>query len=344
MVTIGRALSGGVASNDGLTSLFYRPGACGVRRDGAPGSGREGGNVVDIQRARLLAAMIDVVCERGAGSVTVAHVVDRAGVSRRTFYELFDDRDGCFLAAFEDGVRRAWRYALDGYDPRAKWAERLRVALAGLLSFFDAERATGQLLVVGSLGAGAGVLERRRCVLAQIVSVVDRGRAESKTGLGLPPLTAEGVVGAVFSVIHGRMIEDAYPLIELANPLMSMVVMPFLGPVAARRELQKPVPQNTTRPVVVLGDPLRGLAMRITYRTVKVLVALAENPGCSNRQLGEAAGITDQGQTSKLLRRLDRLGLVENQGAGPRSGERNQWTLTPKGHQVQQATITQQTR
>ncbi len=151
-------------------------------------------------------------------------------------------------------------------------------------------------------------------------------------------------MGAVFSVIHGRMIEDAYPLIELANPLMSMVVMPFLGPVAARRELQKPVPQNTTRPVVVLGDPLRGLAMRITYRTVKVLVALAENPGCSNRQLGEAAGITDQGQTSKLLRRLDRLGLVENQGAGPRSGERNQWTLTPKGHQVQQATITQQTR
>jgi len=312
------------------------------------GNVRAGRGVAEIQRARLLAAMTEICGERGGANVTVAHVVERAGVSRRTFYELFDDRDECFLAAFDDAIERAAAYAFERYDPSARWTERLRSALTGLLWFLDVESDAGWLLIVGSLGAGAGVLQARRRVLAQIVSVVDEGRAESKTDLGLSPMTAEGVVGAVFSVIHGRMIDsprtveaDGPSLVELLNPLMSIVAMPYLGPAAARRELKRPIPEAMVRPVRVAGDPLRGLAMRITYRTVKVLVVLAQNPGSSNREIGEAAGIADQGQTSKLLRRLDRLGLVQNTGPGHRSGERNVWTLTPKGHEIQQAVATQ---
>src|SRR5271156_3460353 len=63
-------------------------------------------HVSEIQRMRILAAMAEVASERGAGSVTVAHVVGRAGVSRRTFYDLFADREECFLAAFEDAIGR----------------------------------------------------------------------------------------------------------------------------------------------------------------------------------------------------------------------------------------------
>ncbi len=345
MHTNGRAQPTRAASENGLSAVRRRPGAYELSRDGVSVSKREGGDVIDIQRARLLAAITDVVWERGAGEVTVAHIVDRAGVSRRTFYELFDDREECFLTAFEEGAKRASRYLLDGYDPGARWAERLRVALGGLLSFFDVDRGTGRLLVVGSLEAGAKALECRKRALDQIVAVVDSGRGESKTGLGLSPLMAEGVVGAVFSVIHARMTDaDERPLIELLNPLMSIVVMPYLGPAAARRELEKPVLDSVVRPVSVSGDPLRGLAMRITYRTVKVLIALAERPGSSNRQIGEAAGIADQGQTSKLLHRLDRLGLVENSGPGHRSGERNVWALSPKGREVERAVTAQQTR
>jgi AcrR family transcriptional regulator/DNA-binding MarR family transcriptional regulator len=321
-----------------------RNGAVGVRS-----RGREGGSVVDIQRARILAAMIDVCAQRGVANVTVAHVVERAGISRRTFYDLFDDREECFLAAFDEAIARARRYLLDAYDPGAKWAMRLRGALTALLEFFDVERNLGWLLVVGSLGASMQALERRKRVLARIVAEIDTGRDEGKTSTGLAPLTAEGIVGAVFSVIHGRMVTwptmgDAKerPLIELVNPLMSIVVMPYLGPAAARRELGKAVPASTSQPVSMSADPLRGLAMRITYRTVKVLIALAENPGSSNRQLGDAAGIGDQGQTSKLLHRLVRLGLVENIGPGPGSGERNMWALTPKGHEVEQAIAAQQ--
>jgi AcrR family transcriptional regulator len=322
----------GRADRNGLASTSVA-----LARDGR---GVEG--VVEIQRARMLTAMTEVACERGPANVTVAHVVERAGISRRTFYELFEDREECLLAALEDAIARASRYVLDGYDSGARWAERIRMALAGLLSFVEEERGAGWLLIVGSLGAGSSALERRRCVLAQMIAVIDEGRTEAKAGQDLPSLTAEGVVGAVFSVIHGRMVEgDHGRLVELLNPLMGMVVMPYLGPAAARRELQKPVPESTPQPVRVSGDPLRGLPMRITYRTVRVLMALAENPGSSNRQLGEVAGIGDQGQISKLLGRLDRLGLVENRGPGHQSGERNVWTLTPKGQEIQQAVATQ---
>jgi AcrR family transcriptional regulator len=300
------------------------------------GQGVEG--IVEIQRARLLSAMIMVACERGPAKVTVAHVVERAGVSRRTFYELFDDGEECLLAAFDDAIARASSYVLEAYAPDAKWVERIRMALAALLSFLEVERDLGWLLIVGSVGAGSAALERRKRVLAQLITVISEGHEQGKSGQDLTPLTAEGIVGAVFSVIHGRMIEDGHQqLVQLINPLMSMIVMPYLGPAAARRELDKPLPKLVPRPTPISIGPLRGLPMRITYRTVRVLVALAEHPGSSNRQLGQAAGIADQGQISKLLGRLERLGLVENHSPGHLSGESNIWTLTSKGREVQQA-------
>src|ERR1700722_2188083 len=143
---------------------------------------------------------------RGVGNVTVAHIVARAGVSRRTFYELFEDREDCFIGAFEDGVARATRYVLDTYDAEARWVKRLRAALTGLLTFLDVEHAMGQLLIVGSLGAGARTLQRRQDVLARMIALVDGGRDEPKAGIELPPLIAEGVVGGVLSVLHSRLL------------------------------------------------------------------------------------------------------------------------------------------
>jgi len=297
-------------------------------------SGRE--RVIDIQRSRLLAAMVEVSAERGAGNVTVAHVVERSGVSRRTFYELFADLEDCFLAAFDEGVALASHYVLDTYDPRAGWAERCRMALTGLLTFLTYERDAGWLLVVGSLGAGACALERRARLLAQMTAIVDEGRTESKAGAGLPPLTAEGVVGGVLSILHARLAgESGGRLMVLLNPLMSMIVMPYLGPAAARRELARPVPRLRSPAGRTGGDPLRDLGMRLTYRTVRVLLSIAAAPGSSNREIGLASGVADQGQISKLLTRLERFGLVRNTGLGPGTGAPNAWTLTERGWAVQ---------
>ncbi len=81
--------------------------------------------------------------------------------------------------------------------------------------------------------------------------------------------------------------------------------------------------------------------MRLTYRTVRVLVAIATVPGASNREVSDAAGVADQGQISKLLVRLERLGLIENVGEGHARGEPNAWQLTAKGQDVER-TISRQ--
>jgi AcrR family transcriptional regulator len=344
-------------SPDGLTRASSDLTGASGSRPARAGGGLGLARVMDIQRARVLAAMVEVCGERGVGSVTVAHIVERAGVSRRTFYELYSDREDCFLAAFDDGVVRASRYVIEAYDPDARWVERVRLAIIGLLAFLDAEPGVGQLLVVGSLSAGRGVLQRRQRVLDRMIALVNEGRTEARAGAGLPPLTAEGVVGGVLSVLHARLLDypspsvaqgsrgedrDGGSLLGLAGPLMGMIVLPYRGPSVARRESTRSVPTLAgRRPARSPADPLRDVQMRLTYRTVRVLAAVAElgeggaNP--SNREIGIAAGINDQGQISKLLSRLARVGLIENSGAGLARGGPNAWTLTPKGREIEQA-------
>jgi AcrR family transcriptional regulator len=296
--------------------------------------------------------MVEESAERGAANVSVAHIVGRAGVSRRTFYELFDDREECFLAAFDDAIARASRYVLDAYDPQAKWVERVRAALTAVLQLLDVERDAGQLMIVGSLGAGHNALERRRRGIAQIITLIDEGRTETKADTELPPLTAEGIVGGVLSVLHSRLLtypppttavgtrkkDEAPPrFVELTGPLMSMIVLPYLGPAAALKELGRPVPRGSFEARVARPDPLRDLGMRLTYRTVRVLMAVAVQPGGSNRQVADESGIGDQGQISKLLARLHGLGLIENTGADSVRGAPNSWVLTDRGWEVQGA-------
>ncbi len=358
--------------------------------------------VLDVQRTRILAAMIQVVAQdHGAGAVTVARIVSRAGVSRRTFYDLFDGCEDCFLAVFEDALARATRVVVEATESApSAWRAQVRAGLAALLALFDEEPALGSLLIVDALGAGPGVLQRRAGVLETLTAIIDRGRSPSQRGraassrvssrsVSSRPLVAEGVVGAVFSVIHARMLEHrAYPstsatngssratngvsratsgvsrasrarsapLIEFLNPLMGVIVLPYLGQAAARRELDHPVPKTAssrtpsssrapgssraTPEIPTPANPLAGLNMRITYRTLQVLAVIANTPGASNRQIADHAGVQDQGQISKLLTRLERLGLIHNTGLGQPQGAPNAWTLTPHGQQVKQALTT----
>jgi AcrR family transcriptional regulator len=310
-------------------------------RASSNGTGRE--RVSDIQRARMLAAMIRVVSERGASNVTVADVVARSGVSRRTFYEIFVDREECFLAAFEDALKRTAGVVLPVYGQPGPWRARIRAVLTSLLEFLDDEQDIARLMIVETLAAGPRALERRQSVLAKIIAVVEEGRMEVKRGDGPPPLTAEGIVGGVLSVLYSRLVEEDHgPLLDLTGSLTSMIVLPYLGVPAAQRELGKPTPQPTGRPRSSSTDPLRELHMRLTYRTVRVLTAVAAHPGSSNRQVGQAAGIEDQGQISKLLKRLRKLGLVHNTGIQTGKGTANAWTLTPTGDEVHE-TIAGQT-
>jgi AcrR family transcriptional regulator len=293
--------------------------------------------VSEMQRARMLTSAVQVVSERGYGQMSVARVTGRAGVSRRTFYELFENREECFLAAFEDAVAEMSAVALQAYEHEGSWRERVRAALGALLEFLDDQPSVGSLVVVEALGAGPRVLEHRARVLASLTAIIERGRSESGQRSEPPSLTAEGIVGAVLSVVHARLSEKRpESLIALLNPLMAVIVAPYLGARTAARELERTVPEPAAR-AASSEDPLVGLNMRITYRTLMVLTVIGERPAASNRWVAEAAGVSDQGQMSRLLGRLEGLGLVRNTVASQPSGEPNAWHLTPRGEEVQSA-------
>jgi AcrR family transcriptional regulator len=296
--------------------------------------------IEQIQRARLLAATVQAVDAHGVANLTVAGIVTRAGVSRRTFYELFDDCEACLLAALEDVTVRARARVLPAYEgEQGGWHARIRAGLLTMLRFFDEQPQMARLLVVEWLAAGPRALEYRRQVIERLAGAIDEGRAaRPRNDAALPKLTAEGIVGAVASLLHARLVAPgaSEPLVELANPLMGIVVLPYLGPAAARRELGQVLPDTAVAGSdgVADDDVFKGLKMRLTYRTMCVLAAVAANPGGSNRTIARAAGIGDQGQISKLLLRLSKLGLVENRDV-PIKGEPNAWVLSPTGERVE---------
>ncbi len=158
----------------------------------------------ELQRRRILGAALEILEELGYRGITVTQVAGRARVSRKTFYEHFEEREGCFIAALED----------------------------------------------------------------------------------------------------------------LAADALSTVV-----PVGKR-------------------DPLEGLGGRVTYRTLRVLAAIAElseSHPPSNRKIAELAGVADQGQISRLLGRLEGLGVAERVGPRPARGEANAWRLSAWGEEVRGA-------
>lgn len=296
----------------------------------------------DIQRGRMLTAMAEAAAELGARNVRVADVVSRSGVSRRTFYEHFADRAECFIAAFDLAMERMTARVVPAYERHERWRDGIRAALGALLAFLDEEPHLGRLLFVQALGAGQAVLDRRQQAVAAAVKAVAGGAQESRSG-DIPPLTAEGVAGAVFSIVHSRLLDDRRPpLVELTSELVSVIVLPYVGAAAARRELARPTPEP--RPSAAAGlSVLRELDMRLTYRTVRVLMAIGAQPGASNREVAVGAEIQDQGQVSKLLRRLVELDLIRNTSEQRVKGEANSWLLTDRGARVRSAISAQAT-
>lgn len=310
---------------------------------------RRGEHVAVVQRARLLAGAVRAVDKYGYAHATVSEITALAHVSRRTFYELFAGSEECLLVMYEEVLGRARAQVASAELDGLAWRERVRGGLWAILCFLDAEPVLARVAVVESAKGGPRIAELRERLIAQLADILDEGRSAGNRAADCPQLTAEGLVGAVLSILHTRLVRgEQQPLTSLQGELMAMIVAPYLGSAAARAERKRPVPapiaasvpaskaNGTIAGAPAVGaepDPLHGISMRFTYRTACVLEAVAAEPGMSNRGVGNASGIPDQGQLSKLLARLQGLGLVENT-APNRRGAANAWSLTTAGEQV----------
>ncbi len=216
-----------------------------------------------------------------------------------------------------------------------RWVDRVRAGLVALLGFLEDEPGWGRLLVLVEALDRAVALTCEQRVLGVLTGLVDDGSSEAiADAVTEPELTAELVAGGVFSVIRTRMLTlRGERLVELAPSLMSFIVGPYLGQTAASIELAGRAAAAEQLLERVAEPPLPP-PVPVSYRTSLVLRAIACAPGSSNREVAKAAGLGDKGQTSHLLRRLVRRGLIEK--VAPRSGSRreNAWLLTPYGRRV----------
>jgi AcrR family transcriptional regulator len=209
------------------------------RRDSlflAPLAGLE----VDVaawQRARMLDGMARAVAARGYARVTVADVVRLAGVSRRTFYEQFADKEDCFLAAYRTGT------ALFGGDilaaigqlpPEAGWRERLEAGMGRYTAVLAADPGFARAFVIDVLGAGPRAVALRRQGQERFVDLFrrlsDRAVREEAALGPVPDLFLYALVGGISELVQRQILDEgAESLIELTPGLIRLAAAVITG-------------------------------------------------------------------------------------------------------------------
>jgi AcrR family transcriptional regulator len=202
--------------------------------------------LVQARRARILAAARMLLREDPHADLRLAAICARARVSRRTVCESFDGRAALVLALFDDLVARVGATMADARRRRASsWLDGVRAALDALLDLLDASPGVARFLIVDSLAGDDVLLERRGCALATVASELDSGAPSPPAGSTPAPFGAEALVGAVVSILHARLLEDPVPALwPLRGSMMSVIVLPYLGVEASRRELERLAPAS----------------------------------------------------------------------------------------------------
>jgi AcrR family transcriptional regulator len=180
--------------------------------------------------------MLNAAAELGYLETNVQDVIDRAGVSRPTFYEHFSNKEDCFLAAFDTSAERLRKMvaaaAQEGGDV---WRERVRLGLSTLLRFASRDPDTARTMVVEARSASAAAVKRRvelmdefaRCLQLQAEELLPDGASLART-------TVSGIVGGVESVLYSRLCKQEYEELESLLPsLMFFIVLPYEGHRAA---------------------------------------------------------------------------------------------------------------
>jgi AcrR family transcriptional regulator len=192
------------------------------------------------QRERLLEAAVRVVAEKGYGATTVGDLTREAGISRTTFYAMFEDKEACFLAAYDNAVDGLVKRVGIAYEAEEGWPRRARAGLAALLEAFAAEPQLARLALVDVGAAGPAAQRRYRAALQRLMPFFDEGRDFAPGGRNLPANTSRMAIGAVTGLIADELAEGrAGQLSDLLSDVLFATLVPYIGPDAAAREVDR---------------------------------------------------------------------------------------------------------
>ena len=192
--------------------------------------------IAEHQRARLFAAVAVVLDEKGYAGTTVSAIAGEAGISKSDFYNQFDSKDDCFLAAYGAAVERLRAEVLVAGGTRDSWAEAVCAGLEAGLAALSAAPAEANLLLVEGLCAGPDICTRFRRGVEGFVAQIRRGApARAAAGGALAPVD-EAVVGGVASLVGRRVLAgEGGRLDRLFPELAEFALSPYLGVAEARR-------------------------------------------------------------------------------------------------------------
>lgn len=181
--------------------------------------------VAENQRERLLNGIVEAVAEYGYNATTIGAITAAAQISRRTFYEYFRDKEGCFLAAYEmidDHVRASM---LAAGDPAAPWPEQVEARLAALLAVLSRDLAVARFYLTEPLAAGGEIAARYRDAMQLLAETLRP--PSGPAGIDVE-VRDQALMGGIATLIARRLnAGEAARLPELLPDLTALVLRPY---------------------------------------------------------------------------------------------------------------------
>jgi AcrR family transcriptional regulator len=189
--------------------------------------------VAESQRERLLAGIAQAVAQSGYRGSTIAEITKAASVSTRAFYENFESKEECFLAAFDAVTAHLQDLLVEAVGPEDDWPHAVVAALRAALEFFAAEPDLARLCLVEPITATPAIAARFRQAVVSGIPYLRRGRAERADPDALPESTEDSLLGGLI-LLTSRSIADVAPVPDLLPDLVEFVLAPYLGPAVAK--------------------------------------------------------------------------------------------------------------
>jgi AcrR family transcriptional regulator len=186
--------------------------------------------IAEHQRARVLAAATEVFAKRGYQATTVDHIVSAASIGVGSFYSLFDGKQACFLAAYDQVIAAGRQRVAEATPPQADWPEQLGICMRVLLELIEEDPFAARIALVEVQTAGSEALARHQRNLDEAAEQLRHGREHSDVAGELPKALEFATVGGLTWFLQQRVAAgETADATALLPELLEIVAEPYLG-------------------------------------------------------------------------------------------------------------------
>ncbi|HSK50357.1 MAG TPA: TetR/AcrR family transcriptional regulator [Solirubrobacterales bacterium] len=200
------------------------------------------------QRARLFAALVELVDEKGYPAVSLTQIVKRASVARHTFYEHYEDKEALFLALFDQETELALRVTAEAMEKESgSWEAKVRTGLAALLELMAGDPARARVVLIESQSAGPEALARRAVAWEKFAEMLRTGRDDDPRKADPPGPLEEILLGGAAWMINKQLVAEGARIEDLLPQLLEYLIAPYRGNEAARALVREVVDERPAR-------------------------------------------------------------------------------------------------